>query len=269
MAADGIGPNVAPTSDNPHSDPRRGLHHASTDVPRPRRGGHRGGRGFAGCLGTSGGSPDAGTDTDDPAAGGGHTPSLDGSERFGGHPGTIAIDAQPYRGPRPGDAAGTIVVFEDPSCPRCAAFERDTVPKIRSELVQPGDATFVFRGYPVIYPWGEPATQALEAAAARHEAAHWALADHYFAEQDAFSTDNVLQRTETFLAGETALDAAAVVEDARREAYGGQVAADLEAGREGGAGGITSTVLLFRDGEYRTKARGSVSFSLVKSALGL
>jgi protein-disulfide isomerase len=229
-----------------------------------------GGVALGGCLelGTSS-EPGTGTDPlDDVKVTEDETPS---SERgaFGGHAAAQAIGEQPFRGPEPGSAKGTIVAFEDPSCTRCATFERETVPKIQSELVEPGKATFVFRGYPVVYPWGEPGTQALEAALARSEGAHWALAEHYFAEQDAFSTDNVYERTETFLAAETDVDAAGVVEDARENAYDDRVQVDLDAGKAAGAGSITPTVFLFRDGEFRTKARGSVSFSVVESALGV
>jgi protein-disulfide isomerase len=216
--------------------------------------------GLAGCLGGDAGPGGSTTAGDDGGT---------ASGPFGGHPGAAGIDDQPALGPEPGEATGTIVAFEDPSCTRCRAFEQETVPKIRSDLVEPGKATFVLRGYPVVYPWGEPASHALEATFARDEDAHWALVDHYFDTQDEFSTDNVLDRTEQFLAGETDVDAAAVVADADAKAYDDQVQADLDAGDAGGADGVTPTVLLFRDGEFRTKARGSVSYSVVESALGL
>jgi protein-disulfide isomerase len=107
----------------------------------------------AGCLGSSGGGSDGGSGSD--------AQSLDS------HPVGANLDAQPFLGPPPGDATATVVAFEDPSCPRCATFEQNTVPKIRSELVAPGDATFVVRTIPVVYPWGEPAIHALEATFAR------------------------------------------------------------------------------------------------------
>lgn len=227
--------------------------------------------GLAGCLGESGPAaddepttPEMGSRTDDEM----DTATTD-APSFGDHAATRGIQQQPFLGPEPGEAKGTIVAFEDPSCSRCKAFETGPLQKIESELVETGKATYVFRGYPVVYPWGESATQALEATFARDADAHWALLDHYFATQGEFSTDNVLDRTEQFLAAKTDLDAAAVVADAEAKSYDAQVQADLEAGDAGGAGRITPTVVLFRDGEYRTKARGSVSFSLVKAALGL
>lgn len=231
---------------------------------------------LTGCLDGSpadGGSAD--TDAMDDGADAGTpigdttTATTAGAGPFGGHAAAAGIRDQPFLGPEPGEATATIVAFEDPSCPRCAAFERDTVPEIRSELVEPGRATFVFRGYPVVYEWGKPATQALEATVARDADAHWALADHYFAEQDAFSADDVLERTGEFLGSETDVDADGVVADARARTYDGRVQADLDAGDAAGAGGVTPTVFLFREGEYRTKARGSVSYATITAALGL
>jgi protein-disulfide isomerase len=128
------------------------------------------------------------------------------------HPAAAGLADQPQKGPDPFEADGVIIAFEDPSCTRCRAFEQNTVPQIESELVASATATFVFRGYPVIYPWGEPATHALEATFARDPDAFWALKDYYYATQREFSTDNVLDRTRDFLANETAVDPAAVIE---------------------------------------------------------
>jgi len=203
----------------------------------------------AGCLGGTGGG-----DTD--------TPSLTD------HPVGGNLGEQPTLGPDPAEATATIVAFEDPSCPRCAAFESSTVPEIRSELVEPGTAAFVSRTIPVVYPWGEPAIQALEATYARDADAFWALLDHYFDEQDAFDAANVLDRTESFLHDETDVDATAVVADAESEAYDDAVQIDRSAG-EAADVSATPTVFLFRDGQYRTRATGSVSFDLVTRALEL
>lgn len=171
--------------------------------------------------------------------------------------------------PRLGNFEGhTVVAFEDPSCPRCRAFELEVVPEVRSKLVDPGKATFVARNYPVIYPWGKPASQALEATFARDSDAFWALWAFYFEEQSSLSTGNVLDRTASFLDSETALDGAAVRADASEKTYDSAVQTDLDAGRSAGAGGVTPSVFLFRDGEYVTKAQGSVSYNVISTALG-
>jgi protein-disulfide isomerase len=221
------------------------------------------GVGLAGCLGEGGGSSG---DDGDPRTG----TSGGSGGGFGGHASTTGLDQQPYLGPPPGEASGTIVAFEDPSCPRCRTFERRVFPGLKSELTETGTATFVFRGYPVVYPWGEPATAALEATYARSEDAFWALKDHYYAAQSAFSTNNVLSRTETFLDAETGVDGAAVVaeaEDGESEAASA-VQVDLDAGDAAGTS-VTPTLYLFEGGEYRTNAKGSISLSVLKATLGV
>jgi protein-disulfide isomerase len=222
--------------------------------------------GVAGCLGGGSGSTadeNGGTDT---GAGGSGTGTSEG-QSLDSHPAARALDAQPQLGPA--DATATIVAFEDPSCPRCRAFEQNTVPRIRRELVDAGQARFVARTYPVVYEWGQPAVDALEATFARSDDGFWGLFEHYFAEQDSFSTDNVLPRTEAWLADNTDLDAAAIVADAEAGTYDDAVQTDLDAGEAASVGRTTPTVFLFRDGQYVTRAGGSVSFDLITSALQL
>ncbi|MFB6173769.1 MAG: DsbA family protein [Halobacteriales archaeon] len=224
---------------------------------------------LAGCLGGGGGGADTPAGTTTTGAGmatGTATPGGDSIER---HPAAAGLADQPTLGPDPFEAGAVVVAFEDPSCPRCRAFEEETVPKIESNLVEPGRGSFVFRGYPVVYPWGGPAAHALEATFDRDPAAFWALAGHYFEDQSNFDSDNVLDRTRSFLASETDLDADAVVADVEEGSFEDAVQADLDAGKAAGAGRTTPTVFLFRDGQYRTKAAGSVSYSVIENALGL
>lgn len=250
---------------------------------------------FAGCLGgdgeqtaTGAGTPTATDATTAPATTATDTPGADATPDSGSmgtktgdgttattstaspgtvadHPAATGIRDQPRKG---SFGKHVVLTFEDPSCSRCAAFEQNTVPKIESNLVETGKAATVFRSYPVVYPWGKPATQALEATFARNESAFWSLANHYFSTQDQFSTDNVYERTVSFLDGQTNLDGQAVADDARNKAYDDAVQADLDAGMAAELGGITPIVLLFRDGEYVTKATGSVSYTLIANALG-
>ncbi|WP_299263605.1 DsbA family protein [Halorientalis sp.] len=209
----------------------------------------------AGCLGGGSGNGDGGTN----------------GQTLDSHPAAQGLDTQPRLGPAPGEATGTIVAFEDPSCPRCRNFEETTVPRIRSELVEPGDATFVFRGYPIVYQWGHPASRALEATYARDTDAHWALVDHYFGNQSEFRNtdrDEVLSKSREFLAAETSVGAEAVVTAVQNDEAEGSVEADLNAGEMAGAS-ATPAVYLFRDGQYRTSYSGSVGFDAVRSTLGL
>jgi len=211
---------------------------------------------LAGCLGDS--EATAGETTPEQTDGG-------GGQSVDSHPGAADLAAQP----RLGDLGGHVIVaFEDPSCPRCAAFHSGTVSAITEQLVAPGKAAFVARMYPVVYEWGGPATRALEATFDRNADAFWALYGHYFEDQSRFDTDNVLDLTEQFLAEQTAVDGAAVVADVESGAYDESVQADLDAGENAGVGRTTPTVLLFRDGQYVTRAAGSVSYDLIATALG-
>ena len=189
----------------------------------------------------------------------------DSVESVDNHPAATDLDAQPRRGDL-GDHV--VLAFEDPSCPTCRRFHENTLPKIRENIVDAGKGAYVVRTYPVIYPWGEPATQALEATFARDGEAYWALFEHYFAEQSSFDSDNVLERTATFLTEETAVDGEAVASDARNKAHDDAVQADIRAAENAGLGETTPILLLFNDGEFVTKVNGSVSYDLIAEALG-
>lgn len=218
--------------------------------------------GVAGCLGSGGAESSGDAAGSDPT---GTASSTEEGASVDSHPAAVGLTDQPRRG-EPG--GHVVLAFEDPSCPTCATFHRRTVPEIESNLVDPGLGAYVYRNYPVVYPWGEPATQALEATFARDEAAFWTLLDHYFSNQGSFSADDVLEKTAAFLTESTDVDGESVAEDARNETHGEAVAADLAAADAAGLQGITPTVLLFRDGEYVTTATGSISYDVIARALG-
>lgn len=236
--------------------------------------GAAGATGLAGCTG-SGGS----------GGGGGSAGGGDGSGGTGGssvepwslpdHPALAGLDGQPALGPEPGDAPGLVVGFEDPSCVTCRRFERETLPRIRDELVTTGQLTFVYRVLPITYAWGRPATQALESTYAaaldagqgRDASAFWNLKDHYYAEQERYDIDNVYDRTESYLASGTDLDAAAIIEAAREKRHDDRVQADMDAADRADAV-ATPTFFLFREGELRTSVLGAQSYDVFATALG-
>jgi protein-disulfide isomerase len=207
----------------------------------------------AGCVGGSSGG------------GGGGTTTSEG-DTLDTHPAAGGIADRPTLGPDPAEAGGVLVAFEDPSCPTCRRFETGAFPEIKANLVDPGEAAFVFRTYPIVYEWGKPAVQALEATYARDADAFWALKSHYYAEQDTFTTENVLSETESFLSSETNVDAAGVVADAEAKAYDDRVQANLDAGDAAGAT-ATPSVFLFSEGEFVTKVVGAKPYSVYRDAL--
>ena len=109
---------------------------------------------------------------------------------------------------------------------------------------------------------------ALEATYDRSDDAFWALKNHYYSTQDAFDTDNTLDRTETFLTENTDLDAAAVVEDARENAFQDAVDVDLSVADELGVG-ATPTFYVFDSGTFSTDITGAVGYDSLKGAMGI
>lgn len=197
------------------------------------------------------------------------------TDAFGGdgadladHPAATALETEPTLGPPPGDAEGTIIAFEDPSCPSCARFERDTFPKLESELVDPGTVTFVQRTIPIIREWSEPASLALEATYARDESAFWALSAFYYRSQSELGSRNVREMTSEFLTEETSVDGAAVADDIDGETHRDDVDADLQASRDAGVNG-TPTFFLFRDGSFVTELAGPQSYGVFENSLGV
>jgi len=47
------------------------------------------------------------------------------------------------------NAAVTVDEYFSLTCPHCAAFSRDTMPRVRTELIAPGKLRIVFRDYPL------------------------------------------------------------------------------------------------------------------------
>jgi protein-disulfide isomerase len=189
------------------------------------------------------------------------------ADALGGHASARGIRDQPVLGDV-ASATGVVLAFEDPSCPRCAEFERRTARRIRQELVPSGQAAYVVRTAPLVYPWGREAIAALEVVFVRDADAFWGLLDFYFTAQSGISSENVRSRTRSYLAEETDLDAEGVMTAVDEGEGLDAVMLDSDVAREAGVRG-TPTVFLFRDGSYRTKASGSVSYELVTGALGL
>ncbi|ERH01734.1 MAG: hypothetical protein J07HN6_01291 [Halonotius sp. J07HN6] len=201
--------------------------------------------------------------------GGGNSNAETEAVALADHPLGENLGDWPHLGPDPFEAPATLVVLDDPSCHRCAAFHQGTITELQSEYVASGDLAIAVRPYPVVYAWGEPAAHALEATQARDDAAYWGLLDHYFTEQSSFGTDNVLTKTETYLENNTDLDATAIVDDARSEAFADRINATLQAGEDAGAGDITPATFAFVDGTLKTSFNGSQSTTTVTTALEL
>lgn len=200
------------------------------------------------------------------ALGGGGNGSANAS--LDDHPAASGLGSQPTLGPAPTDADGTIIAFEDPSCPSCARFELGTFPKLKERLVDTGAVSFVFRGIPVVRPWGDPAVLALEATYARDEAAFWSLKEFYYRSQSNLDGQTVESETRQFLADQTDVDAGAVLSDVDGATHRDAVDADRQSSRRAGVRG-TPTFFLFEGDSFVTDIVGPQPYSVFKNALGL
>ena len=184
------------------------------------------------------------------------------------HAAAAGIGNQPTLGPAPSGAEGTIIAFEDPSCPSCARFERGAFPRLKSELIDPGRLSFVYRGIPVVFPWSEPAVLALEATYDRSADAFWSLKHFYYREQGSIGSENVRAVTRQFLADRTSVDADAVIDDVDAETFTEAVDADLGASRDADVRG-TPTFFLFKEGSFATEMVGPQSYDVFSNSLGM
>lgn len=202
--------------------------------------------GLAGCLGSEGAG---------------------GDDALPDHPATRDIESRPRLGPAPADAEATLVAFESPDCDECKEYTEETLPRIRSELVESGRLAYFGRLTPE-YEWGWQAAYALEGVRERNEEAYWDLGHYYYENQPELDENNVLERTEAFLEGVSGVDAAELVEEVDAGEYDDAVQAEYDAWQD--AGGTERPMLYsFRDGEFVTKIAGPQGYSTIKGSLGL
>lgn len=201
--------------------------------------------GVAGCLGDAGTGDDVGR---------------------ADHPATASYEGAPWEGTEPAEAEDLIVGFEDPSCGGCRRFHESTYPELRSDLLGE-EVAFVYRPYPIVLEWGEPASEAVAATADRDRASALSLLDRYYGDQSAFDADNVLERTASFLESETDVDGEAVVDDVESDAYEDVVQTHLD---DGEAADVTSTptFFLFSGDEFVTEVTGPQDAEVFRNALG-
>lgn len=191
---------------------------------------------------------------------------LDGEESvaFEEHAASTAIKTQPLLGSL--DRSGVIVAFEDPSCRACRRFEAQTFPRLREELVEPGDVAFAYRTLDITFRWAEPAAQVMASTYAVDEDAFWGLKDYIYANHDWFEAGNVHDRVEPYLR-EAPVDAESVLADARSAAHDDWLERNREAADELGVQ-ATPRFYLFRDGAFRTEVTGPQDYEVFAGALG-
>ena len=113
----------------------------------------------------------------------------------------------------PADARVTITEFAAPTCPHCAAFNREVFPRIKSEYIDTGKLRYIFREFPLNIK--DAACSMLARSIAKEDSGkYFAVVDIMFKQQDQL----VEKTTETLkLIGRQAGLGAQAVEDCLKD----------------------------------------------------
>jgi len=185
-----------------------------------------------------------------------------GGGGFKDHPSTTGIEENPSIG----DGEKRVVAFEDPSCPNCARFSRETFPQLREDA-EDGRLTFHARPVSFVAEWSGFACQCLLAAHERNAETFWTLFEGYYANQRGTNSANFDEVTLRILS-ETDVDGDAVVTDAEDGRFGDVVNGNLSAARGSGIS-QTPSFYLFDGEEFVTEASGPRSYETFATALNL
>ncbi len=161
---------------------------------------------------------------------------------------TQVTQGKPERG-NP-NAKVTIVEFSDFQCPYCKRAA-DTIDQLLKKY--PNDVRLVYVNFPLpFHPWAEPAAVAAVCAAKQDPSAFWKLYDSYFANQNDINPQNVLDKTQQFLAG-TKVNVAQWDKCAKDTANPDHQAAQKQVEESKAAGtklGVEGTPAFFINGEF-------------------
>ncbi|MDZ7702452.1 MAG: thioredoxin domain-containing protein [Halobacteriales archaeon] len=132
------------------------------------------------------------------------------------------------------DAAVTVAVYEDFSCPHCATFSLEVFPRLREAYLEPGTVRYEHHDFPIpVDDWSWPVASAARAVQdGAGDAAFFAYAKRLFESMDAYSLDTLAG-----LAEEVGAEPDAVRAAAAEEPYRPVVAADRRDGIDRGVEG--------------------------------
>jgi len=181
---------------------------------------------------------------------------------FGEHPSTAGVEENPSVG----DGQKHVVAFEDPSCPNCARFSRETFPELRQDA-QAGEITFHARPVSFVADWSDFACRCLLSTHDDDPEAFWALFEGYYGNQRRANTENIGEVTREVLS-ETDVDADAVLTDAEQGRFGGVIENNLATARDAGISQTPSFYLFDADG-FVTDASGPRNYETFATALNL
>ena len=184
------------------------------------------------------------------------------------HPATTGLAEVPRLGPEATSAETVVVEFGDPSCPQCARFAERTFPELRSQYVDAGHMTYVWRGLPTVEPWARRAVSVLLATHARDPATFWWLKYMYHEGHTVVTAGDVVERAVDWLAERDDVDGRAVRDDVADGTFADRIETDERVAAASDVETVPSFVL-FREGEYVTTVFGPQSPAVFANALSL
>ena len=172
------------------------------------------------------------------------------------HPASRNLDGQPTLGDAPMDAEKVIVAFEDPTCSNCERFHTGSFQDVKSEIIEPDSASYVYRPYRFTgRGWATPAIHATLEVTARDPPAAWDLLDFYYENTYSITGGSFADDTRAFLTENTDLDADAILTAADDRTHQ-SILETSEADGEAAGVNSTPTFFLYTDGNFKNKLVG-------------
>lgn len=222
--------------------------------------------GLSGCLA---GGLGGGSDGDDPTEEGTPSPEdgADGAANFGiDHPAMAGAENDPVLGPPPDEAEMGFLLVSEPSCNYCRDFHEETWEPMKTELIETGRLSFMYRPYPKVRQWAPKAAYGLLEVWNRDEDEfvpfmEWCYDN--FHELGLNTADSI----GAYLNENTDVDGDAVAEVVENFGRMDDVQESMDAAREAGMTTIPSYAIL-REGEVVETVTGGQSYANVKRMLG-
>ena len=165
-----------------------------------------------------------------------------------------------------GDEAApvSIIEFGDYQCPACASFALQLKPRIDAQLVESGEAKFVYYDFPItnIHPNAFLAARAARCAGAQD--AYWEYHQLLFQNQARWSTANLPMSAFEDYAGEVGIDEDEFAQCLNSDRFADVVTANMQVGNRMGVGG-TPTVLIRANGQ--TVRLGEYSVAAIRDVI--
>lgn len=158
----------------------------------------------------------------------------------------------------------TILEFGDYQCPGCAAFALQAKPPIQQQLVDTGEAEFVYYDFPLVSIHPNAFLAARAARCAGDQGAFWEYHELLFRNQGRWSTANLPSSAFEDYAGEVGIDEGDFASCLNSDRFADVVTANMELGNRMSVGS-TPTVLLNAGGQ--TRNLNSFDIGSIRSAI--